>query len=152
MRKTLVVAVTLIIAAVSAAAYAQGGHHHHMHPYAGELWQLGLTPQQVSEVQQIYQSNRGTLKSQFGALRQARMAYATATPGTAAFQSAQQALAQAAAGAATAAVNQDANLRTQIFGVLTQPQQTQLESLVAQHVSHMQSHMHAEGESSWSGG
>jgi Spy/CpxP family protein refolding chaperone len=150
MRKTLVASVALVIAAVSAAAYAQGGHHHHMRPYTAELWQLGLTPTEVSQIQQIYQSNRGVLKPQFTALHQARMAYVTAVPGTPAFQSAQAALAQAASNAATAAVNQDANLRAQIFGVLSVPQQTELETLISQHAANH--HMHAAGESSWSGG
>lgn len=134
-------AAVLAAAMLSTAVNAQdhgpgpdGWHHHHrggalMH----ELKELNLSDAQKASVKELFKSSHQQLKPQMEAVMTQRQALNAATPGSPAFQSAAASLAQAASSAAGARVQQEATLRTQIYGLLTDAQKAQLTTLQAQH-------------------
>lgn len=113
-----------------------GGWGHHAGPshHGGmmELRKLNLTDAQRASIKQIMQSNFAQNKSQFQALRQQHEAFEAMNPTDAGYQSATDSLAKAEGAAATARVQQMANIRAQIYNVLTPAQQSQLATLNAQ--------------------
>ena len=146
MRKLMMVPAAILAAGLlSTAVYAQtqaptagdhqGWHHHHhrggflMH----ELKALNLSDSQKASVKTLLQNAHQQLKPQFEAVRTQREALDAATPGTAAYNNAASALASAASAAAGARVQQGAELRTQIYALLTDAQKQQLATLQAQH-------------------
>jgi Spy/CpxP family protein refolding chaperone len=144
MRNHIIVTVALFAAlGLSVGVSAQppedghGWHHHHGGPFAHELKELGLTDAQKGSIKQIVQAAHQQLKPQMQALRQQHEALETATPGTAAYQAATTSLAQAAATAANARVQEEASVRAQIYAVLTDAQKTQLAGLIQQHEAKM---------------
>jgi Spy/CpxP family protein refolding chaperone len=145
MRKLMLVPAAILAAGMlSTAVYAQtqapgadgqGWHHHHHRGGAlfHELKALNLSDSQKASVKTLFQNAHQQLKPQFEAVRTQREALNAATPGTAAYNNAASALATAASAAAGAHVQQEAELRTQIYALLTDAQKQQLATLQAQH-------------------
>jgi periplasmic protein CpxP/Spy len=145
MRKLIFLpAVVLAAAMLSTAVSAQdqaagpGGHHGWHHHHRGgammhELKELNLSDAQKASVKALFKTSHQQLKPQFQALMTQRQALNAATPGSPAFQTAAASLAQAASSAASARVQEEATLRTQIYGLLTDAQKSQLATLQAQH-------------------
>lgn len=141
MRKLMLVPAAILAAGMlSTAVHAQDGggepgwHHHHrggvlMH----ELKALDLSEAQKASIKTLCQNTRQQLKPQFEAVRAQRQAFNAATPGSPEFQNAAAALAQAASAAAGARVQQEAELRTQVYALLNDAQKQQLATLQAQH-------------------
>lgn len=100
--------------------------------------QLGLTDAQRSSVRTLMRQNFQQARPQLQALRQKRVAFENATPGTSQFQGAANDLAQAESGAAHDEVLRQADLRTKIYNLLTAEQRTKLASLVQQRQQEMQ--------------
>ena len=100
--------------------------------------QLGLTDAQRSSVRQLMQQNFQQARPEIQSLRQKRMAFDNATPGTSQFQSAANDLAQAESTAAHAQVLRQADLRTKVYNLLTSEQRTKLASLIQQRQQEMQ--------------
>lgn len=144
MRKTFFLSAALVTALGCAPlAFAQtAGHAWHGRQgmaMAGHMYdKLNLTDTQRDSIKQLRQQNFAQMKPQMQALRQARQAYESATPGTAAYQTAASNLAEAEADAVRARVTSQANLRAQIYKVLTPTQQTQLANMRAQREARMQ--------------
>jgi Spy/CpxP family protein refolding chaperone len=129
---------------MSQPAKHRGGHHmngHHMKL----LDQLNLSDTQRTSVHQLFQQNFEQARPDMQTLRQKRMAFDNATPGSSAYQSAANDLAQAESNAAHAQVLRQAELRTRIYNLLTPEQRTQYATLRAQHQAKMkqwrESHM-----------
>lgn len=94
--------------------------------------QLGLTDSQRASVRQLMRQNFQQALPEIQSLRQKRMAFDNATPGTSQFQSAANDLAQAESTASHAQVLRQADLRTKIYNLLTPEQRTKLASLIQQ--------------------
>ena len=153
MRKSLVFS-TVLVAVLGCAPLAfaqqtgapqtgssQTGHawHHHHGMMGGHMYgQLNLSDAQRTQIKQLTEQNFAQAKPQMQTLRQARQAYESATPGTAAYQTAASNLAEAEADAVRTRTTDRANLRAQIYQLLTPAQRTQLASLHAQHKAEMQ--------------
>ena len=105
-----------------------GGHHGMMM----DFHKLNLTDTQKASIKQIMKSSFEQNKGQFKALRQQREAFEAMSPTDAGYQSAAAALAKAEGAATTARVEQMANIRAQIYNVLTPAQQSQLAAQKAQ--------------------
>ena len=123
----------------SQPAKHRGGHHMKLFD------QLNLSETQRASVHQLFQQNFEQARPEMQALRQKRMAFDNATPGSAAYQSAANDLAQAESNAAHAQVLRQAALRTKIYDLLTPVQRTQYATLRAQRQAKMkqwrESHM-----------
>jgi Spy/CpxP family protein refolding chaperone len=148
MRKLLLVPAAILAAGMlSTAVLAQdpgegpdgpGWHHHHrggvlMH----ELKELNLSDSQEASVKTLFKNAHQQLKPQFQALMTQRQAFDSAVPGSPEFNNAAGALAQAASAAASARVQQEAELRTQVYALLSDAQKQQLATLQAQHQAKM---------------
>lgn len=144
MRKTYLLSAALVTALGCAPlAFAQQSGHawhgHHGMAMGGQMYdQLNLSDAQRTQIRQLTQQSFAQAKSQMQALRQARQAFESATPGTADYQSAAGNLAEAEADAARTRTANHANLRAQIYQLLTPSQRTQLASLRAEHKAKMQ--------------
>lgn len=107
--------------------------------------QLNLTDAQRTSVRQLFQQHFEQARPEMQALRQKRMAFDNAIPGSSAYQSTANDLAQAESSAAHAQVLRQAALRTKIYNLLTPEQRTQYATLRAQHEAKMkqwrESHM-----------
>lgn len=140
----------------SAAPMQHHGWMHHdqgrrMHRgHMGMFRQLDLTDTQRTEIKQIRKEQWAQGRTSMQALRERRMAYAHATPGTAAYQTAVDNLAQAESTAAHARVVNEAARRAKIYNVLTPAQRTKLASLQTERQARMQKwraeHMHHEAK------
>jgi Spy/CpxP family protein refolding chaperone len=139
----------LAFAAVPPASSAQPGSsaqsmHHgdgHMRDHRmgmGMLDQLNLTDAQHTSIRELRQQSFTAARPAMQTLRQQRMAFERATPGSADYQTAANTLAQAEADAAHAQVLREADLRSKIYNVLTPAQRTQLASLKEQRKARMQ--------------
>lgn len=129
----------LAFAQQAAAAPAAGWHGHHGMSMGGHMYaRLNLTDAQRASIKQFRQQGFAQMKPQMQALRQARQAYESATPGTAAYQTAASNLGEAEADAARARIASAASLRAQVYNVLTPAQQTQLASMRAERTARMQ--------------
>lgn len=161
MRKTLALTITLTLAvaglplafaatgpqAAAPAHKTMSRHmpHHAMHSHwrdgHGMLAmgrQLDLSKAQRANIHQLMRENFKQARPQRTALHAKRLAFANATPGTAAYQNAANHLAQAEAEAKRAQVLRRAALRAQIYHLLTPAQRTQLTTLRAQRQERMQ--------------
>ncbi|MGH8118541.1 MAG: Spy/CpxP family protein refolding chaperone [Rhodanobacteraceae bacterium] len=129
----------LAFAQQAVAAPGAGWHGHRGWAMGGGMYnKLNLTDAQRASIKQYRQQNFTQMKPQMQALRQAHQAYQSATPGTAAYQTAASNLAAAAADAARARATSQANVRAQIYQVLTPMQPTQLANMQAQRQARMQ--------------
>lgn len=104
----------------------------------GMLDQLNLTDAQHTSIRELKQQSFTAARPAMQSLRQQRMAFERATPGSADYQTAANALAQAEADAARAQVLREADLRSKIYNVLTPAQRTQMASLKEQRKARMQ--------------
>jgi Spy/CpxP family protein refolding chaperone len=144
MRKTYLLSAALVSAlACAPLAFAQQSGHawhgHHGTAMGGQTYdQLNLSDAQRTQIKQLTRQDFTQAKPQMQALRQARQAFESATPGTADYQTAAGNLAEAEADAARTRTANRANLRAQIYQVLTPAQRTQLASLRAEHKAKMQ--------------
>ena len=147
MRKLMLVPAAILAAGMlSTAVLAQppegqgaesAGWHHRGGVLMHDLKALNLSDSQKASVKALFKSSREQYRPQFQAFFTQRQAFAAATPGTAEFQSATASLAQAASSAASARVQQQAELRTQIYALLTDAQKQQWATLQAQHQARM---------------
>lgn len=107
-------------------------HGHHGMAMGGHMYdQLNLSDTQRAQIKQLTEQNFAQAKPQMQALRQARKAFEAAAPGSADYQTAASNLAEAEADAARTRTTNRANLRAQIYQLLTPEQRTQLASLQA---------------------
>jgi len=104
-----------------------GGHHGMM-----DLHKLDLSDAQKASIKQIMKSSFEQNKGQRQALRQQRDAFEAMKPTDPGYQAAAASLAQAEGAATTARIQQQANVRAQIYNVLTPAQQAQLATMKAQ--------------------
>lgn len=144
MRKRFLIPAALLTIAASTSGFAQADQlpppdmpHHGMHrppmpPLMHELHQLGLTESQKQTIRGFFEAGRETMHTQMDAIRKARREFDAAQPGTSDFATAQVNLEQAEVDGAHARVKHEAELRTEIYGVLTDAQKTKLASLIAQ--------------------
>jgi protein CpxP len=140
MRKSISLGLVLASAmALTTLAVAQapsggpgGGWHSHGHGHFMALSKLNLTDAQKASIKQIMQTTFAQNKTQRQALRQQRTAFATMTPDQVGYQAATASLAQAEGAAASARVTQRANIRAQIYALLTTAQKAQLATMQAQ--------------------
>ena len=145
MRKTFLVS-AILAAAIGCATFvpASGATGHgwrgdHGMAMGSHLYgKLNLTDAQRSQIKQLTEQSFAQAKPQMQALRQARQTWESAVPGTSAYQSATNALAQAESDAASTRVTQRANLRAQIYQVLTSAQRSQLAQKQEQRQARMQ--------------
>lgn len=138
MRKSTLLSAVLVAAlGCTPFAFAQQAGHawhgHHGMAMGGHMYsKLGLSDAQRTQIKQMTRQDFAQSKPQRQALRRARQAYESATPGTAAYQTAVSNMAEAEADAARSRATNRANLRAQIYQVLTPTQRTQLADLRAQ--------------------
>ncbi|HEU0197501.1 MAG TPA: Spy/CpxP family protein refolding chaperone [Nevskiaceae bacterium] len=140
MRKPLILGLALTSAlafgtvAIAAPMGHGGWHHGHGHGHHGmfALHKLNLSDAQKASIKQIIKTSFASSKAQRQAVFQQRKAFESLTPDQAGYQAAAANLAQAEADATKARVEQRANVRAQIYGVLTSAQKMQLASMKAQ--------------------
>ncbi|MHB1058789.1 MAG: Spy/CpxP family protein refolding chaperone [Rhodanobacter sp.] len=134
----LVLASAMALATLAVAAPAdQGagprhGGHSHRHGHDMGLGKLDLTDAQRASIKQIVHSSFAQNKTQRQALRQQRQAFASMTPDQVGYQAAAARLAQAEGDATRVRVQQKANVRAQIYAVLTPAQKAQMATMRAQ--------------------
>lgn len=147
MRKTILLGLTLASAvalstfAVAGPAGGQGGWHGHGHRHGGQfmaLQKLNLTDAQRASIKQIFTTSFAQGKAQRTALHQQRAAFESMTPDQVGYTAAASQLAQAEATATQARVQQQANVRAQIYAVLTATQKAQLATMKTQREARMQ--------------
>lgn len=102
------------------------------------LDKLDLSDTQRTSIHQMMHESFEQARPEMQALRQKREALEAATPGSSAYQSAADQLADAEANAARQRVARRAALRTKIYGALTPEQRTRLASLRAERKAKMQ--------------
>lgn len=128
---------SMLATAVSAQpADAPDGHgwmHYRGDTFMHEVKQLDLNDAQKTSISQFRDASRQQLKPQLETLRQDHQAFDAAVPGSAGYQAAADNLAQAFSGFASARVQQEAALRTQVYGLLSDAQKTALAKLQAEH-------------------
>lgn len=110
--------------------------HHRKPPMMRALHKLNLSDAQKQQIRQIFKSGFASMRPQMQALMQQRRAFTQAVPGTPEFNSAYTSYAQAAAAAAEARVQHQADLRTQIYGVLSDDQRAQLAKMQQEMIQH----------------
>lgn len=112
---------------VAAQTGPHGGWGHHGGGHGMMAYnQLGLSDAQKASIKKIMQTNFAQTQTQFQALRQQRQAFEALTPTSPGYQAAATRLAQAEAAAAQARVLRQADIRAQVYAVLTPAQQAQL--------------------------
>ncbi len=116
----------------SGGTTARMDRHMHHAGRMGVLGQLDLTDTQRTNIRQMLQQNFEQARPDRQTLRQKELAFETATPGSAAYQSATNDLAQAESTAAHARVLRQAALRTRIYNELTPAQRTKLAGIQSQ--------------------
>ncbi|MGH8157003.1 MAG: Spy/CpxP family protein refolding chaperone [Rhodanobacter sp.] len=129
------IAIATIAVAAPAAAQQGGWHGHGGHGGHGQLMalnKLNLTDAQRASVKQIMQTSFAQNKTQRQALQQQRSAFESMTPDQVGYQAATTSLAQAEGAATQQRVQQRANVRAQIYAVLSTSQKAQLATLQAQ--------------------
>lgn len=109
-----------------------GWHGHHGHSQMMMLHKLDLSDAQKASVKQIISTHRTQNKAPREALRKQRAAFESMTPNQVGYQAAAARLAQAEGQATQARVQQKANLRAQIYAVLTPEQRAQSATLKTQ--------------------
>ncbi len=102
-----------------------GQRGHHGHGQMRMLDKLDLSDAQKANIKQIVSTERTQNEAPREALRQQRLAFESMTPSDAGYQAAATKLAQAEGQSTQARVQRMANLRAQIYAVLTPEQQAQ---------------------------
>lgn len=126
-------AVAITTVAVAAPGAGQhGGWHSRGHGQLMALSKLNLTDAQRASIKQIVQNSFAQNKTQRQALRQQRSAFESMTPDQVGYQAAATSLAQAEGAATQQRVQQRANVRAQIYAVLSSSQKAQLATFKAQ--------------------
>ena len=126
-------ALTTIAVAQAPSGGPGGGWHSHGHGHQFmALSKLNLTDAQKASIKQIMQTSFAQNKTQRQTLGLQRAAFASMTPDQVGYQAATASLAQAEGAAASARVTQRANIRAQIYAVLTTTQKAQLATFQAQ--------------------
>ena len=131
----LAIGTTVAVAAPGAGGPGPSGHGWHGHRGGGQmmmLHKLNLSDAQKASIKQIMSTSRTQNKAQWQAVRQQRSAFESMTPDQVGYQAAAASLAQAEGQATQARVQQMANLRAQIYAVLTPAQQAQAATFKAQ--------------------
>lgn len=131
----LAIGATVAMAAPGAGgpeSSGHGRHGHHEHSQMRMLAKLNLSDAQKASIKQIVSTNREQNKGPRQALRQQRDAFESMTPNQVGYQAAAASLAQAEGQATQARVQQKANVRAQIYAVLTPEQQAQAATLKQQ--------------------
>jgi Spy/CpxP family protein refolding chaperone len=141
MRKniTLGLILTSAMAFGTFAVAAPSGHdagprhgHSHRHGHDMGLGKLDLTEAQHASIKQIVHNSFAQNKAQRQALHQQRKAFESMTPDQVGYQAAAARLAQAEGDATRVRVQQKANVRAQIYAVLTPTQKAKMATLRAQ--------------------
>lgn len=147
MRKTTLLSAVLVAAlGCTPLAFAQQSGHawhghrsHHGMSMGGHMYsKLNLSDAQRTQIKQLEKQSFAQAKPQMQSLRQARQAFAAATPGTSAYQTAASNMAEAEADAARSRATRRADTRAQIYQLLTPAQRTQLASMRAERQAKMQ--------------
>ncbi|WP_426699920.1 Spy/CpxP family protein refolding chaperone [Rhodanobacter sp. Col0626] len=120
------------VAAPAGPAGGPHGHHSHRHGQDMGFRKLNLTDAQRASVKQIMHTSFAQNKTQWQALRQQRSAFGSMTPDQVGYQAAAARLAQAEGDATKVRVQQKANVRAQIYAVLTPAQKAQMATMRAQ--------------------
>lgn len=115
----------------------EGGHGHwrgdrHGHGHDMAFKKLDLTDAQRASIKQIVHNSMASYKDQRTALRQQREAFRSMTPDQVGYQAAAAKLAQAEGQATELRVQQKANVRAQMFAVLTPTQKAKMATMRAQ--------------------
>lgn len=122
-------------------------HGRHAGRMMGMLDQLDLTDTQRTSIRQMLRQNFEQARPDMQALRQKELAFESATPGSSAYQTATNDLAQAESNAAHARVLRQAELHTKIYNELTPAQRTKLASIRSQREAKIkqwrESHVHS---------
>lgn len=140
MRKPLILGLALTSAlalgtiAVAAPMGHDGWRHGHGHGHHGmfAMHKLNLSDAQKASIKRIVKNSFASSRAQRQAVFQQRKAFESLTPDQAGYQAAAASLAQAEADATKARVEQRANVRAQIYALLTSAQKMQLASMKAQ--------------------
>ena len=132
----LAIGTTVAMAAPGASGPNASNHgwhgHHDRHGQMMMFHKLNLSDAQKASVKQIVSTSRQQNKTQWQALRQQRAAFEAMTPNQVGYQAAAASLAQAEGQATQTRVQQMANVRAQIYAVLTPAQQAQAATFKAQ--------------------
>lgn len=136
MRKSLFLGLALASAmTLGTAAFAagqDGGPHfegHHGHGMGMAMQKLNLTDAQRASIRDLVKNSFAQNKTQRDALRQQRQAFESMTPDQVGYQAAAAKLAQAEAAATQNRVQQRAQLKAQIYALLTPQQKAQWATL-----------------------
>ncbi len=105
------------------------GRHSHGHGMGMGYKQLDLSDAQRASIKQIMQNSFAQNKTQGQALRQQRSAFESMTPDQVGYQAAAARLAQTEGDATRVRVQQKANVRAQIYAVLTPTQKARMATL-----------------------
>lgn len=139
-------------ASTARAAGPHSGHrHHHRMHHRGHgmhvLGKLDLTESQRTSIHKLMRDNFRQARAGMDELHRKRAAFEKATPGTAAYQSAVDDLAEAEASAARSRVMRRADLHRKIHSLLTAEQRAKLADIRAQRQARMEkwraSHKHS---------
>jgi protein CpxP len=107
------------------------GPHGRGGPYMHELHDLNLTDAQHTQIKGFFEAARAQDKASHQALHALHRSYDLAVPGSKSFTTLTSQLADAEAADARDRVTKMAEIRTQIYGVLTPAQRTQLATELA---------------------
>lgn len=136
MRKSLFLGLALASAmTLGTAAFAAGqdggprGGHHGGHGFGMAMQKLNLTEAQKTSIHNLVKTSFSQNKPQRDALRQQRQAFEAMTPDQVGYQAAAAQLAQAEAAATQNRVQQQAQLKAQIYALLTPQQKAQWATL-----------------------
>lgn len=113
--------------------FGPGGEHgrHGGGPFLHELFRLDLSDSQRAAIKTQLRAFHEQGRAGFESLRGARHAFETAAPNSAGYGTVTAQMADAASNAARDRVQQEAALRAQLFALLTDAQQAQLSSALA---------------------
>lgn len=117
--------------AVAAPPGMGGWGGHHGYGQMGMFNKLNLTDAQRAQIKQIMQASRAQNQPARRALQQQRATFAAMPPNAVGYQAAATSLAQAEGQATQQRVERMANVRAQVYAVLTTAQQAQLATLKA---------------------
>lgn len=119
-----------------------GGHGRHHFGPAALFRELGMTDAQNAAVKSILQQNGPALRSLHEQTRTNSMKLRNTQPNDPNYAAVVADVSQANAALVTQEITLQANVRAQLFNVLTPAQQTQLAALQAQMQAHMAAHSH----------
>lgn len=108
--------------------HQRGYGHHHGHGMMN-FKKLDLTDTQRASIKQIYKTSHAQNKPQREALHQQRAAFRSMTPDQVGYQKAASVLAQTEGNATQQRVQQRADVRAQVYAVLTPTQKAKLASM-----------------------